>query len=356
MRRFLLVAGSAASLLLSGCSIHPLPEDVTGVSTPDIVRRIRCEGREAIKTMIVDYLTAMAREHPDIELFSDLLAKYRNDPQSIRDFHYNLFKRPGLMKVYWLVKLFYDAAVAYNFELTMTEDNNLSSEVDVIRPIVNPKFTMAVTGGASRKRSNDRVFTTSDTFNGLLKLPDEYCKDHIVGPNYIYPIAGRIGLDKVMLDFINLTLFDNLGGSSGSGTSSGNAKTKPGPPTMSEKLTFTTAITGGVNPVATFMPIGRHFQMSGASLNGLADRTDVHQVTIGLAIAPTEITELGSFRSYLFSPARLAAFYRQQQRPSVVTSVFVGNRVIGGGTPSEQLALIAIDQSKSRELELIPAP
>jgi hypothetical protein len=369
MRRFLLAAGSAASFLFSGCSIHPLPEDVTGVSTPDIVRRIRCEGREAIKTMIIDYLTAMAREHPDVELFADLLAKYQNDPQSIRDFHYNLFKRPRLMKVYWLVKLFYDAAVAYSFELTMTEDNNLSSEVDVIRPIVNPKFTMAVTGGASRKRSNDRVFTTSDTFNGLLKLPDEYCKDHIVGPNYIYPIAGRIGLDKVMLDFINLTLFDNLGGSSssGSGTSSGDvssagktassdAKTKPGPPTMSEKLTFTTTITGGVNPVATFMPIGRHFQMSGASLNGLADRTDMHQVTIGLAIAPTEVTELGSFRSYLFSPARLAAFYRQQQRPSVVTSVFVGNRVIGGGTPSEQLALIAIDQSKSRELELIPAP
>jgi hypothetical protein len=163
-------------------------------------------------------------------------------------------------------------------------------------------------------------------------------------------------------------LFDNLGGSSGSSggnsssdvsspsgkTPSGGGKTTPGPPTLTDKLTFTTSITGGLNPVATFVPIGRNFQVSGANLNGLADRIDVHQVTIGLAIAPTEVTELGSFRSYLFSPARIAA--RQQQGPSVLTSVFIGNRVIGGGTPSEKLALIAIDQSKSRELELIPAP
>jgi hypothetical protein len=368
MRVFLLVASVAASCLVSGCSIHPLPEDVTGVSTHDIVRRIRCEGREAVKAMIIEYLTAMAHDHPDIELFEELLSKYQREPQSIRDFHYNLFKRPRLMKVYSLVKVFYDAAVAYNFDLTMTEDNNLSAEADFIRPIVNPKFTLAVTGGASRKRSNDRTFTASDTFNGLLKLPDAYCKDHIVGPNYIYPIAGRIGIDRVMLDFVNLTLFDNLGGGSGSGggspssdvsppggTVSGGAKTKAGPPTLTDKLTFTTTGSGGLNPIATFTPVGRNFQVSAASLNGFADRIDMHQVTIGLAIAPTEITDLGSLRSYLFSPARLTAFYRQQQGPSVVTSVVIGNRVIGGGTPAEQLALIAIDQSLSREIQLVPA-
>lgn len=39
------------SLAISGCSIHPLPDRVTGLSTYEIVHKIRCEARETIKQL-----------------------------------------------------------------------------------------------------------------------------------------------------------------------------------------------------------------------------------------------------------------------------------------------------------------
>src|SRR4051812_43739321 len=38
-----ILATSAFGFLIAGCSVHPLPEDVTGLSTYNIVRQIRCE-------------------------------------------------------------------------------------------------------------------------------------------------------------------------------------------------------------------------------------------------------------------------------------------------------------------------
>src|ERR1039457_1914575 len=40
---------------LVGCSIHPLPDDVTHLRTSEIVHHIRCEARTAIKRAIIDY-------------------------------------------------------------------------------------------------------------------------------------------------------------------------------------------------------------------------------------------------------------------------------------------------------------
>jgi hypothetical protein len=45
-RRSLLAIG--ISVILGGCAIHPLPENVTGVKTTRIVDRIRCEARDAV--------------------------------------------------------------------------------------------------------------------------------------------------------------------------------------------------------------------------------------------------------------------------------------------------------------------
>src|SRR6185295_1159755 len=53
--RFVAIAG--LSFWSAACAIHPLPEDVTGVSTFYIVRQIRCEAREAIIRSAVGWLT-----------------------------------------------------------------------------------------------------------------------------------------------------------------------------------------------------------------------------------------------------------------------------------------------------------
>src|SRR6266700_1158784 len=43
---------------LAGCAIRPLPENVSGVSTPVIVKQVRCETRQAVKDLALGWLTA----------------------------------------------------------------------------------------------------------------------------------------------------------------------------------------------------------------------------------------------------------------------------------------------------------
>jgi hypothetical protein len=100
-----------------------------------------------------------------------------------------------------------------------------------------------------------------------------------------------------------------------------------------------------------FTPITPAFQLVSASVNALADRIDVHKVTIGLAIAPSGLVELAPLRSYLFGAGRTVT-----GPVGSGGTVYVGARVIGRGSAAEQLAVIAVDQFKSREVQLIPPP
>src|SRR5262245_14766396 len=54
----LLIAGCsvAAATAVSGCSMHPLPEDVSRKNTYDIVEKIRCEAAEGLR--------GVPRDHP----------------------------------------------------------------------------------------------------------------------------------------------------------------------------------------------------------------------------------------------------------------------------------------------------
>lgn len=342
MKRVFCIAGVALSFFASGCSIHPLPEDVTGVSTYHIVRQIRCEARDTLRRIVIKWLGRL-----DDPLAQQLASQYENEPASISGFHHNLFKGPALVEVRSAAKLFYDAGIAYTFDLTMTEDNNLSTDLSFLKPLTNSQFTLGLHGAGNRTRVNERTFTATDTFSGLLtKVTEPYCKGKVVGPNYIYPITGRVGVDAVIADFIDLTLFADLAG--------GDAKPGVGgsPPTMADKLTFTTSVTGSVNPAITFTPVTDAFQLSSASATGLADRLDVHQVTVAVAIAPSGVSELDPLRSYLFSSSRATA--AQGPAENIARSpLIVGRRVIGGGTPSERLAVIAADQAKSPEIQVV---
>jgi hypothetical protein len=344
MRTRLVCAFTALSLF-AGCAIHPLPEDVTRVTSFDIVRQIRCETRDTLREVIIKWLEILATTQGSVRA-QQLALQYRNDPASINTFHYDLFNTPELKEVRATAKLFYDTGIAYTFDFTITEDNDLTADLGFLKQRPFSKVSLAINAGARRKRANERIFTVTDTFSGLLtKLTEKHCVGQIVGPNYIYPISGRIGVDKLVNDFIYLALFENL-----------TAKdAKPGdlsgPPTMVDNLAFTTAITASVNPSIVFTPITPAFQLASASINALADRIDVHKVTMGLAIAPSGLVELAPLRSYLFGPGRTAV-----GPVGSGGTVYVGARVIGRGSAAEQLAVIAVDQFKSREVQLIPPP
>lgn len=342
-------------LLFSGCAIHPVPEDVTGVDTYQIVRQIRCETRKAVIDFLKRELHRLGDGETGDPIARKLVSRYESDPESIRTFNPGLFPGPEYLAYRQFFNLSYSAAIAYNFDLTMTEENDLGTNINLLGPW-KPKFTLNVTGDANRQRSNERTFTVTDTFRFLLtnlNAADEngvlYCDGQIVQANYIYPIAGQIGVYKTVKTFFELAV---LGGLS-------SDKAKPGgvgAPTMIDNLKFTTTVDLSGTPKVVFTPVGSGFQLADASLTGLAKRSDVHQVTVGLAVTPSGAVDVGPLRGFLFSgPSRVG---RTLGAGGVATGpVLVGNRVTGtGGTLAEQLAILAIDQAKSREIQLISTP
>jgi hypothetical protein len=312
-----------------------VPENVAGVDTVDIVKQIRCETREGLTDLIKEKLADWATRGSGEA--AALLRKYETDPEAISDFHPRLFPGPSYVEVRRLINLFAGTAIAYTFDLTMTENNDLSTSINLLKALTTPKFTLGIEAGAKRSRENERTFTIADTFGGLVtqlnrlnRYGERYCDGKVVWKNYVYPIAGRIGVKKTIKTFIELTVFENL---------AAGKDDKKGPPTMTDNLTFITAVNLSATPKIEFTPVTAAFQLADASLTASVVRTDKHQVTIGLAVAGSGAGEVGALRSFAFSPDR-GATYR-------------GDRVTGGRTPAERAAVEAIDQVKRRELRLV---
>jgi hypothetical protein len=158
---------------------------------------------------------------------------------------------PKLFKgqVHDLLSVFWTTGVAYNYNLDMTENNFASGELDFMSTLTKGTFGLGLRARADRSRQNIRTFTVTDNFGDLVQKPMD-CDGRIVGPNYVYPISGRIGVDELVHAFVYLSLFGNLAGNA--------APIFPkGPPTLVDALVFTTTISGSVSPRVDFAPIGR---------------------------------------------------------------------------------------------------
>jgi hypothetical protein len=293
----------AAVVWLAGCAIHPLPDDVTGVTTYNIVRQIRCEARQAIFDFAVDYLTGPKNNFDDDARTIGL--QFKEHLRPVHEFNYTLFKPP----IRQLVQFFSTTGIAYNFQLQILETDNIDPMTDLLTFNGKNQFTSPVSGNADRMRQNIRTFTVTDTFDFLLRnIPDDplhnndYCAGYIVAPNYIYPVAGKIGVDRMIGDFVNLTLFGGLVGPPTSAANPTTASSK-GPPTMVDQLQFTTTVSLSATPKVTFAPVKTFMD---ASLGLKASRQDVHTVTIGLAIVDkNSLSQVAAFRAGVFAPGPL---------------------------------------------------
>lgn len=288
-------------LILSGCAIHPLPEDVTGVKTYIIVRQIRCETRQAAIDAMFNYLTDPYNiSHNKVDAFSYNLGQrlkeaYDRDHDSITKFD------PARLtgEANKIVGLLYHTGVAYNYDLLGVETNNVDPVANFIRPLPTSSLvTVGVTGNFDRQRQNDRSFTITDTLGGLIRnVHQDYCQPYMADENYIYPIAGKVGVSKVVRDFLLLALFANLSAESKDSKTVTNIS---GPPTMVEQLQFITTIGGTATPKITFAQIGPALQVSDASIGVTMSRKDTHQLTVGLYLDTTAAKQIAGIRAGLF--------------------------------------------------------
>jgi hypothetical protein len=298
----------ACACLIAGCAVRPLPEQTTGITTFNIVKQIRCETRLAAFTTFINALTQNERAFK--EPAPTIAQRFRGHPELMNELRPALFSG----KAREFLDYFWNTGVAYNFKLDMTETNNLGTEINFLKTFDTSTRTLGLKAGMDRQRENTRTFTITDDFKTLLALRNSYCDDHIATENLVYPIAGEIGIQPFVNEFVRLALFTELG----------NDK-EGGPPTMVDTLEFTTTFLGSAAPKVVFMPVGRS-NISDASLTAEVSRKDVHTLTMGLSVLPATPSGPATHRQALFG--------------RLITSQ-------GGGT--RKTAADAVDQEVTRQ-------
>jgi hypothetical protein len=286
---------------LAGCAIHPLPEDVTGNTTYAIVQKIRCEARDALDQLAIRGLREST--NPRTISLADLLAERR---VTILD----LFMNPHYMRdvdreVHNNFDVFTLSALAFDFSLVGTENNDAAANANFGWPFGGGLFTLNVSGGTNLERQNDRKLQVGHTFLELYdRTSKEVCEQIVAGTgNLIYPITGKIGLDEVINTFYLLNRpynpslqlpVDRYGiaitEAYRNKFDGGNIKK------VSDTLQFTTSFVGGSSPFISLDPVpGRVFRFVNATATLAARRKDIHRVAISVEMGPV-VTSLAHAR------------------------------------------------------------
>jgi hypothetical protein len=242
MREVRKLFGIALSFGLSACAIHPIPENVTGVKTTQIVHRIRCEARDAV-------LEAAA-----------------STPE----------RQQALKEI----------GIVYAFSLSGTETDGFTPSATFVAPLATGAWSVNPSVGDTVSRQNVRTFTIVDNYKTLLQMNGQLCEAQPKGPNYQYPIVGNIGIAEMIRTFVGLASHANVEAEQQGAITqfSGPLGTSTnGPPTMVDTISFMTTLSAGVTPTLTLTPVGSATQLTGANLGVSFMRVDAHQVIVGLA-------------------------------------------------------------------------
>jgi hypothetical protein len=225
--RSLMVMTACFSICFSGCSTHPLPEDMTRKNTYDIVERLRCEVSVGVLASGIP-----PKEYP-------------------RHF------------------------VGYDFTMDITENNKLEGGVlEFTHLITGGNLKVALNGGLDKKRQNQRFFRLYESFDNLIQTTHDKC-DGQATANLLYPIIGAVGLDEAAVTYGRLgrlSKFRMKGDDSA---------------VFSDTLTFTTRLTAGIKPTLTVAAAGSAVKLTNATLNKVDERVDQHKVAIAMAPAAT---------------------------------------------------------------------
>jgi hypothetical protein len=249
------------SSALGGCAIHPLPENVTGVRTAQIVHRNRCEAREAL-SRIETWLRA-------------------NRPQAVATLQ--------------------QIGVVLSYTLDITEQDGLSAMTSFEQLLTKGSFTFNPNASDMLKRENKRAFTIADNYKTLIQMQD--CAGEPAGSNYQYPIVGTIGIAETIRTFLTMALHEDLNAVVDTNTAEDKFYSSlAGSPTLVETLTFTTTLSAGITPQVMLNPVGRGTQLTSGSLAFTWSRIDQHAVIVGLGlpnVPPPEVEVRGGTRNFV---------------------------------------------------------
>ena len=250
----------AALLVLAGCSVHPIPDDVSPIPTEEIVKSARCElrlglfeqvERELRKRNITMWKATDLETQEGLAKFYVWLKNYvKTNPRDA-----DLLPK---------LNAYGNVAAAYDFDFNVSERNHGDASLAFKNPLKNGVFDFTSGGAIDGMRRGQRMFKAQETFAQLASR--DYCRG--VPPrdkNLLYPITGSIGLRRVVQTFVEIS---EQGG---------------GKDSFVDTLTFTTTISAGVTAGLKINPVPNSFHLVSASANLSADRTDLHKIVISLA-------------------------------------------------------------------------
>ena len=273
----------------AGCSIHPLPDDVISakVGTTSIVRHIRCEARAGFTTAIADYFRGLDYHPPTVAIGEKLKNKSikLNElgnyfPRIDRDAVENIRKYAG-------------TAVGYDFTFDMTEDNGISTDVDLLRVITRGTAGVGLKAGSAFQRQTVRVFRVADSLRELMTMTDDDCPDDD-RVDFVHPVKGNIGLAEMVKTFVDLNEFERLTG-----------KSDP-VPVLSDTFNFTTALSASATPIITLSPV-RRFGIAEASGAFSGARKDNHKVIVAMSLPVPKRASGGGVAGFVGPQSRMPA-------------------------------------------------
>jgi hypothetical protein len=139
----------AVSSLLIGCSVHPLPDDISRKSTYDIVDKIRCEAKAAVDQHATELI---------------------------------------------------DASIVYTFTFDIDETNNANLGLTFLNPLKGGSVNLNTGLQSGLERRGNRNFTMIDSFDDLRKMKCTRDRE----ANYIYPLTGDVGMYDTVSAFIRM--------------------------------------------------------------------------------------------------------------------------------------------------------
>ncbi len=210
--------------MVGGCATHPLPEDFSRKSTRDLVQAVRCELAQGVASL------------PDAT------------PKELRN-----------------------SVAGIDFKLNMNEETSATAgKLALTDPVSGGSFSLDLTGSSEKYRNNERKFRIIDTFEKLEEISrSEQCNQEFQRANFVYPIAGRIGLDEIVTTFWDVNSLSTL-----------NPVEKQS--AFSDKIVFKTKLSAGLNPSLTLSTRAAGLHLTNLSVDGVAVREDIHQLTISM--------------------------------------------------------------------------
>ena len=202
---------------LTGCSIHPLVDDVSPIPTEAIVAAARCELRLGLVHQVEVWF---ADEEPPVTGFDPNTIGEPRNLQRMKD-RFPKVKEESHWDEYM------DIAIAYEWTFDITEANHADAGVGFRMPLLNPtgNFDLNAGGNANATRQAKRTFKNQDKFKDLLTGNRwKFCNDinrsveHFPNtptgrPPFVpqperglYPITGSIGLARAVTSFLKIAV------------------------------------------------------------------------------------------------------------------------------------------------------